>query len=78
MNDELQTEIAWISLAVDSFAMEMKNKMIAKAVKGYRGWQNPDLKPTIEAMLLEHVERNENGSQSIDIARLAMMLYFLK
>ena len=66
-----------LTQAVDLFASAMKAKLIAKASQGFNGWDDPKNDETIMAMLWNHHERlNEGDPQEIDIANLAMMLWW--
>ena len=63
---------------VDEFARAMKSKLNHKAIQGSHGWDDPSENDQILARLVRQVSRlDRDGSpQEIDIANLAMMLWF--
>jgi hypothetical protein len=62
------------------FARRMKAKLIDKVVEGFKGWDEPGLDDSIADRLWQICgETNDIGfrGQEVDIANLAMFLYFL-
>jgi hypothetical protein len=76
----LEEEIRDLDLAVDLFAIAMKQKLSRKAREGYRGlWNDIRNYDNIQKMLEEHLERLKRGElyQEVDISNLSMMLFHL-
>lgn len=74
--EEEQREITRLCRSVDLFSHAMKAILAAKARAGRRGWDDPDCELGIATSLLEHAARKPNIGQEVDIANLAMMLWF--
>lgn len=74
------TEIQKLNDAVDVFAQIMKRKLISKKAEGKTGWDDPDCLDGIREDLLMHAARVFRGDpgQAVDVANLAMMVYFLR
>ena len=64
--------------AVDLFASAMKAKLMVKASQGFAGWDEPESIERVKSMLHEHAGRLfiQSQPQEIDIANLAMMLWW--
>ena len=69
----LTAEMTALDALVDAFALEMKKKLYKQYVKGYHGWDDPEMKALLETKLNEHVQRGEE--QMVDVANLAAMLW---
>ncbi len=71
-------ELAKLDGAVDDFACEMKTKLHRKALEGARGWDDPTFYTKLRIDLNAHADRliRDEDPQEIDIANLAMMLWF--
>jgi hypothetical protein len=73
---ETQEEIARLNRAVDDFASEMKARLREQAIKGYRGWDDPENYQRILAMMMQHATVAEG--EEVDAANLAMILWSLR
>jgi len=63
---------------VGVFAEAMRNKLDAKSRQGFTGWADKRNRANVLSMLQLHVERQVQGEdQTVDIANLAMMLYYM-
>jgi hypothetical protein len=71
-------EISKLFEGVDLFASAMKAKLATKAAQGFTGWDDPNMAAQLKRMLIEHVDRMNVAAapQEIDIANLAMMLWY--
>ncbi len=76
MDQETQQEIEQLNQTVDDFATEMKARLREQAIKGYRGWNDPDNYHQIIDMMVKHA--SASSGQEIDAANLAMILWFLR
>ena len=76
MDQDTQHEIEQLNAAVDAFAIEMKARLREQAIKGYRGWNEPENVDQIMAMLSNHAAGS--AGQEVDTANLAMILWFLR
>ena len=73
---ETQEEINRLGRAVDAFASEMKARLREQAMKGYRGWDDPENYQRIADMMLKHAAVGEG--EEVDAANLAMILWSLR
>jgi len=71
-----QEEIDRLVQAVDEFAAEMKARLREQALKGYRGWDDPEQYERIVQMMMQHAAVTEG--EEIDAANLAMILWSLR
>ena len=62
-----------IELSVSKFVDLMRDRMFDKAAEGYIGWDEKDCQQYIKEQLQDHVDKGD----FVDIANIAMMLYFL-
>jgi hypothetical protein len=76
IDPETQEEIARLGRAVDAFAVEMKARLREQAVKGYRGWDDPENYQRIVEMMVKHAAVGEG--EEVDVANLAMILWSLR
>ncbi len=76
MDQDTQQEIERLNHIVDEFATEMKARLSEQAIKGYRGWDNPDNYHQITDMMTHH--ESVSTGQEVDAANLAMILWFLR
>ena len=76
MDQETQQEIDLLNKAVDDFATEMKARLREQAIKGYRGWDDPEYYQQITEMMMEHA--SVSSGQEVDAANLAMILWYLR
>jgi len=76
MDQETQEEIQRLDQVVDDFASEMKVRLREQAVKGYRGWDDPENYRRICEMMMEH--SSVSSGQEVDAANLAMILWYLR
>jgi hypothetical protein len=76
MDQETQEEIERLNAVVDNFAEEMKVRLRDQAIKGYRGWDDPDNYRRILEMMMEHA--SASSGQEVDAANLAMILWYLR
>ncbi len=76
MDQEAQEEIERLYEAVDDFATEMKARLREQAVKGYRGWDDPEHYHQIMEMMMKHAA--VSSGQEVDAANLAMILWYLR
>jgi len=82
----LEAECAKLEQAVDTFAEVMKAKLVAKAAQGYFGWNDPKWLPEIKHKLIDHAAKlylgdvliAGQGHQAVDVANLAMFLFYLE
>jgi hypothetical protein len=64
--------------ALDEFGLVMREKLLKKLDQGYRGWDSSDV-GFFRNMLVAHIHDEKTGKdQAVDIANLAMFLYFAK
>lgn len=78
-NDDFDYECAAINRAVDRFAAAMREKMIAKAREGFRGWNDPQNKAMLRAGLEEHLHKDRVTSKQMpDIGNYSMMLWLIE
>lgn len=76
MRPEQEKELMDMYVAVDNFAIAMKNKLERKALEGYHGGLNVKNRGEVYRRLVEHVGREQLAAhQEVDIANLAMMLW---
>ncbi|CRI66982.1 hypothetical protein THIOKS13320054 [Thiocapsa sp. KS1] len=73
---ETQEEISRLNEAVDEFALEMKARLREQAVKGYRGWDDPENYERILDLLVKQAPASEG--EEVDIANLAMILWSMR
>jgi hypothetical protein len=73
---ETQEEIARLGRAVEKFAAEMKSRLREQAVKGYRGWDDPENYQRIVEMMVRHAA--VAAGEEVDVANLAMILWSLR
>jgi hypothetical protein len=71
-----QDEIDRLNRVVDEFAAEMKARLREQAVKGYRGWDDPEQYERIVEMMMRHAAVAEG--EEVDAANLAMILWSLR
>jgi len=76
MDQDTQQEIERLNKVVDDFATEMKARLSEQAIKGCRGWDNPDNYYQIKSMMIQHA--SVSAGQEVDAANLAMILWFLR
>ena len=76
MDQETQQEIDRLFWVADDFNTEMKARLREQAIKGYRGWDDPDHYREICQMMLKHA--SVTSGQEVDAASLAMILWFLR
>ena len=76
LDQETQEEIERLSRVVDDFTEEMKARLREQAIKGYRGWDDPENYRQILAMMMEHA--SVSLGQEVDAANLAMILWYLR
>ena len=76
IDPETQEEIARLGRAVDAFAAEMKARLREQAVKGYRGWDDPENYQRIVEMMVKHAA--VAVGEEVDVANLAMILWSLR
>jgi hypothetical protein len=76
IDPETQEEIARLDQAVEEFASEMKARLRDQAVKGYRGWDDPESYQRIVEMMVKHAAVAEG--EEVDVANLAMILWSLR
>lgn len=76
MDSETQQEIDRLFQVADNFNAEMKARLREQAIKGYRGWDNPDHYREICEMMRKHA--SVSSGQEVDAANLAMFLWFLR
>jgi hypothetical protein len=74
----VKQEISRLNEAVDLFATSMKARLSAKAEEGWTGWDKPESSIKIwNALLAQGAAIPLAKGQEVDIANLAMMLWFL-
>jgi hypothetical protein len=71
-----QDEIDRLNRVVDEFAAEMKARLREQAVKGYRGWDDPEQYERIVEMMMRHAAVAEG--EEVDAANLAIILWSLR
>jgi hypothetical protein len=76
IDPETQEEIDRLYEVVDDFATEMKARLREQAMKGYRGWDEPENYERILEMMLKHAAVGEG--EEVDAANLAMILWSLR
>ena len=76
IDPETQEEINRLDQAVDDFASEMKARLREQAIKGYRGWDDPENYQRIVEMMVKHAAVDEG--KEVDAANLAMILWNLR
>ena len=76
MDQETKEEIERLYRVVDEFADEMKARLHEQAIRGYRGWDDPQNYRRMLEMMIEHAEVSEG--QEVDAANLAMILWYLR
>ena len=76
MDQETQQEIERLYKTVDNFAAEMKERLREQAIKGYRGWDDPEYYHQIMEMMIKHAA--VSSGQEVDTANLAMILWHLR
>ncbi len=69
-------EIDRLNRAVDDFAAEMKTRLREQALKGYRGWDDPENYQRILDMLVRQTPTLEG--EEVDTANLAMILWSMR
>jgi hypothetical protein len=74
--DQHGAEVEKITKAVDTFATEMKRRLVAKLDQGWRGWDDPTNGPEIYNSMLAHgIAVQMARGQEPDIANFAMFLW---
>lgn len=76
MDQETQQEIERLNSVVDEFATEMKVRLREQAIRGYRGWDDPEYYQQATKMMMEHA--SVSSGQEVDAANLAMILWYLR
>jgi hypothetical protein len=76
IDPETQEEISRLGRAVDAFASEMKARLREQAIKGYRGWDDPENYQRIVEMMIKHAAVADG--EEVDVANLAMILWSLR
>ena len=76
MDQETGEEIQRLDRVVDDFALEMKARLREQAVRGYRGWDDPENYQKICEMMMEH--SGVLSGQEVDAGNLAMILWYLR
>ncbi len=76
IDPETQEEINRLDQVVDDFASEMKARLREQAIKGYRGWDDPENYQRIVEMMVKHAAVAEG--KEVDAANLAMILWNLR
>ncbi len=76
MDQDTQQEIERLNQAADAFATEMKARLHEQAIKGYRGWDDPEQYQQIQDMMIHHA--SVSSGQEVDAANLAMILWILR
>lgn len=76
IDPETQEEIDRLYEAVDEFAAEMKARLREQAMKGYRGWDDPEHYQRILEMMMQHTAAAEG--EEVDTANLAMILWSMR
>ena len=76
IDPETHEEIDRLYRAVDDFAAEMKTRLREQAVKGYRGWDDPENYQRILEMMVRHAAVGEG--EEVDAANLAMILWSVR
>ena len=76
IDPDTQEEINRLDQAVDDFASEMKARLREQAMKGYRGWDDPQNYERIVEMMVNHAAVCEG--EEVDTANLAMILWSLR
>ena len=76
IDPETQEEISRLGRAVDAFASEMKARLREQAIKGYRGWDDPENYQRIVEMMVKHAAVADG--EEVDVANLAMILWSLR
>lgn len=71
-----QDEIDRLNRAVDDFAAEMKARLREQALKGYRGWDDPENYQRILDRLVRQTPTLEG--EEVDTANLAMILWSMR
>ncbi len=66
MDQDKQQEIERLNQVVDNFATEMKTRLSEQAIKGYRGWDNPENHYQITEMMIQHA--SVSTGQEVDTA----------
>jgi hypothetical protein len=72
IDPETQEESTRLDQAVDEPASEMKARLREQAMKGYRGWDDPENYQRIVEMMVKHAAVAEG--EEVDVANLAMIL----
>lgn len=75
---ELEERLNLVS-AVFRFSQAMLEKLLVKDHEGWTGWDEPENREDIRANLGEHAQKLAAGdtTQAVDVANLAMFLYFM-
>lgn len=75
----MSVELCRLHLAVDRFAIHMKEKLLRKCEQGWTGWRNPEQMGQIRARLAISYAKFINGDikQAVDVANLTMFLAFM-
>ena len=73
--EDFDLEMDAIAAVVGLFAEKMRQKMRAKHLEGWSGWDEPDLQPRIEGDLSEHISKGFDRENLVDIANLSMILW---
>jgi hypothetical protein len=76
IDPETQEEINRLDQVVDDFTSEMKARLREQAIKGYRGWDDPENYQRIVEMMAKHAAVDEG--KEVDAANLAMILWSLR
>ena len=76
MDDDTKEEIQKLNKLVDEFSEEMKIRLQEQAIKGHRGWDDPNNYRQILTMMMEHA--SVSSGQEVDAANLAMILWHMR
>ena len=72
-------ELTKLNDAVDIFAEKMKHRLAIKLKMGWVGWDDKRYQKVLRTKLMKNATKLILGEthESVDVANLAMMLYFL-
>ena len=70
-------EEAALTLLVDQFGIEMKDKLLDRQAAGWSGWSDPEYKKVLEEKLLDHVKKAKTKIDYVDVANFAAFLWHL-
>ena len=66
MDQDTQQEIERLNQVVDNFVTEMKARLNEQAIKGYRGWDNPENHHQVTEMMIQ--QASVSTGQEVDAA----------